>query len=248
MSLFQTAFNCNFKVDEDVRLRCGIWWVKLNSPATFSGIVLSCKVIDESSLLKQNCISYSFFTMLNPVSLSCGHSGCKDCIFNLELVKIQGPRSPLPGMQSIFWWKISETKHYLETNHLALPVKCCNRDCGWEGVYQNAAAHYGQCPKLDIECPNGGCFRTDVRESMDAHAAVCPKRKVPCPECKRPVVWETLPDHQTEDCPNAIMECPLSCGESFPRYVDYKTTYLKTDGEAPQDSDHLSKRSTLQSD
>lgn len=246
MSQFQTAFNCNFKVDEDVRLRCGIWWVKLNSPATFSGIVLSCKVIDESSLLKQNCISYSFFTMLNPVSLSCGHSGCKDCI--LELVKIQGPRSPLPGMQSIFWWKISETKHYLEINHLALPVKCCNRDCGWEGVYQNAAAHYGQCRKLDIECPNGGCFRTDVRESMDAHAAVCPKRKVPCPECKRPVVWETLPDHQTEDCPNAIMECPLSCGESFPRYVDYKTTYLKTDGEAPQDSDHLSKRSTLQSD
>ena len=238
MSQFQTAFNCNFKVDEDVRLRCGIWWVKLNSPATFSGIVLSCKVIDESSLLKQNCISYSFFTMLNPVSLSCGHSGCKDCIE--ELVKIQGPRSRCPVCNLYFDGKSVKQNITLKQITWALPVKCCNRDCGWEGVYQNAAAHYGQCPKLDIECPNGGCFRTDVRESMDAHAAVCPKRKVPCPECKRPVVWETLPDHQTEDCPNAIMECPLSCGESFPRYVDYKTTYLKTDEEAPQDSDHLS--------
>ena len=210
----------------------------MNSPATFSGIVLSCKVIDESSLLKQNCISYSFFTMLNPVSLSCGHSGCKDCIE--ELVKIQGPRSRCPVCNLYFDGKSVKQNITLKQITWALPVKCCNRDCGWEGVYRNAAAHYGQYSKLDIECPNGGCFRTDVRESMDAHAAVCPKRKVPCPECKRPVVWETLPDHQTEDCPNAIMECPLSCGESFPRYVDYKTTYLKTDGEAPQDSDHLS--------
>ena len=75
---------------------------------------------------------------------------------------------------------------------------------------------------------------------MDTHAAVCPKQKVSCPECKRQVVWEALPAHQTVDCLNAIMECPLSCGESLPRYVDYKTTDLKTDGDAPLDSDHLS--------
>ena len=165
--------------------------------------------------------------MLKPVSLSCGHSGCKDCIE--ELVKIRGPRSICPQCGVRFDPRSLKNNIALHQITRALPVKCCNRDCGWEGIYENAATHYAQCPKLDIECPNVSCYCTEIREGMAAHAAVCPKRKVPCPECKRSVMWESLPEHQTVDCANAIVECPLGCGESFPRYVDFKiTTDLKT--------------------
>ena len=152
--------------------------------------------------------------MLNPVSLSCGHSGCKECID--ELVKIKGPRSGCPVCRAYFDGKsVKQNITFTATNHQGIARGMLHRDWGWEGIYQIAATHYGQCPKLDIECPNGGCFRTEIRESMDAHAAVCRKRTVPCPECKRPVVWESLPDHQTVNCADAIIECPLSCGESF---------------------------------
>ena len=114
-------------------------------------------------MLKQNSISYSFFTMLHPVSLSCGHSGCKDCIE--ELVKIRGPRSRCPVCLQYFDGKSVKQNFTLQQITRALPVKCCNGDCGWEGIYENAATHYGQCPKLEIECPNDGCFRTESEKA-----------------------------------------------------------------------------------
>lgn len=66
---------------------------------------------------------------------------------------------------------------------------------------------------------------------MDVYVVVCLKRKVLCLECKWLVVWEILLDYQIEDCFNVIMECLLSCGELFLRYVDYKMIYLKIDEE-----------------
>ena len=62
--------------------------------------------------------------MLHPVSLTCGHSGCKDCIE--ELVKIRGPRSRCPVYLLYFDGKLVKQKFFPATNHRALPVKCCN--------------------------------------------------------------------------------------------------------------------------
>lgn len=114
-------------------------------------------------------------SMLKPVSLSCGHSGCKDCIE--ELVKLKGPRSKCPVCRDYFDSQSLKNNIALHQITRALPVKCCNRDCGWEGIYENAAAHYAQCPKLDMECPNVGCYCTEIREDMAAHAAYVPRER-----------------------------------------------------------------------
>ena len=159
--------------------------------------------------------------MLKPVSLSCGHSGCKECID--ELVRVKGTRSKCPTCRVFFDGQSVQNNISLDQITRTLPVKCFNRDCGWEGMYENAADHYARCPKLDIECPNINCFLIEIREGMGAHATVCLMRKVPCPGCQMSVTWETLPDHQTVSCVNASIACPLSCGESFPRYFDFKT-------------------------
>ena len=149
--------------------------------------------------------------MLKPVSLGCGHSGCKNCIE--ELIRVKVPRSKCPTCRVLIDVQSVKNNIALDQITSALPVKCCNKDCRWEGIYVNAAAHHMQCSKLDIDCLNDGCYCTVIREGMAAHAAVCPKRKVPCPECKRIVKWESLQDHQTADCVNATIECPMGCGE-----------------------------------
>lgn len=153
--------------------------------------------------------------MLRPVSLQCGHSGCQNCL--QTLAKERGPKCPTCYAE--FDDQALSITYILDDVTSSLPVRCINKDCKWKGAYQNAPDHFEQCPKLEIECPNDECEHVEFREHMAAHSATCVKRKLPCPDCNKSVIWESLANHHTEECPNPSTECPLSCGVTIPRYV-----------------------------
>ena len=164
---------------------------------------------------------YSRFTMLRPVSLLCGHSGCQNCIQTLAIQR--GPKCP--KCSAAFDVQRLSISYILDDVTSSLPVKCVNKDCEWTGTYGNAPGHFDQCPKLAIECPNNDCDHVALRDGMAEHAATCVKRKLPCPDCDKSVTWESMAKHQAEECPNPPTECPLSCGATIPRYVVYLTNF-----------------------
>lgn len=214
----QTAFNCDFEAAEDIKLRCLIWWVWFchlseNAILTINSLILHSLSLFEN--LKMTFSYYSRFTMLRPVSLQCGHSGCLNCL--QTLAKERGPTCPT--CYDAFDVQALSISFVLNDVTSSLPVRCINKDCKWTGAYENAPDHFAQCPKVEIECPNDECRHVELREHMAAHSATCVKRKLPCPDCNKSVMLESLTNHRTEDCPNPSTECPLSCGVTISRYV-----------------------------
>ena len=106
--------------------------------------------------VKQNSFYSSFNTMLKPISLNCGHSGCQTCFSemnaNLHSTNIKCP--------------ICQTSCNVETlnvnvalNNLTqdLAVECQNLGCDWKGGYVDVQKHFKECPKLETQCENEGC-------------------------------------------------------------------------------------------
>lgn len=160
------------------------------------------------------CFSYN--TMLKPVSLTCGHSGCRECITEL-VKKAKLPKCPMcrKGFQAASIGVNIALDHVTSS----LAVECLSAGCGWKGGYGNAAEHFANCAKLPIPCHNIGCQIKIPRQEMPSHALLCTKRKVSCPQCKKYVSWEVYEEHRAGRCDNAVIPCPLNCGRVFPRYV-----------------------------
>ena len=153
--------------------------------------------------------------MLKPVTLNCGHSGCQNCIQQLAIER--GPQCPT--CRDPFDVKTLQVNYTLDGITSDLPVLCLSKGCKWLGEHRDAAVHYEECPKLEIHCSNDQCQHVAIREHMAAHTATCVKRKLPCPNCKKSVIWESMPSHQMEQCTNAVTHCPLGCGSTMLRYA-----------------------------
>ncbi|XP_044179136.1 TNF receptor-associated factor 5-like [Acropora millepora] len=163
---------------------------------------------------QQLLCSICYNTMLKPVSLNCGHSGCFECLKELSK-KTLAPKCPM-------WRKDFQAANIcmnIALDHVtrALSVECLSVGCGWKGGYGNAFEHFSNCPKLPIKCNNVECQHVVVREDMPIHAVSCMKRKVQCPDCKKDVKREMLHEHQAGQCDNAVIPCPLNCGSAFSR-------------------------------
>ena len=153
--------------------------------------------------------------MLKPVSLKCGHSGCQICM-EQHLTTATNPTCPI--CRAIINYEPLSVNVALDNLTKELPVRCVSRSCDWTGVYGSARSHYELCPKVKVTCSQDGCERQLTREEMPAHEATCEKKKIPCPECKQSVNRESLEHHRDSDCINAVIQCPLMCATSFPRY------------------------------
>ena len=151
--------------------------------------------------------SYSYYTMLQPVSLGCGHSGCKSCIemqFEMEA-------SGVAPKCAVCRTTLTETPGSLGINYVLhqftrdLPVKCMSSGCTWSGVYSDAGSHCSVCGKLELKCENDGCLYMSTREEMSQHAAACLKKEIPCPDCKKSVMWELMERHRSSLCFHAMI-------------------------------------------
>ncbi|XP_074616664.1 TNF receptor-associated factor 4-like [Acropora palmata] len=157
---------------------------------------------------------FCYNTMLKPVSLNCGHSGCFECLKELSK-KTLAPKCPMCRKD----FQAANICVNIALDHVtrALSVECLSVGCGWKGGYGNASEHFSNCPKLPIKCNNVECQHVVVREDMPIHAVSYMKRKVQCPDCKKHVKWEMLHEHQAGQCDNAVIPCPLNCGCAFSR-------------------------------
>ncbi|XP_022794709.1 TNF receptor-associated factor 5-like [Stylophora pistillata] len=163
---------------------------------------------------QQLVYSICYNTMLKPVSLTCGQSGCHECITEL-VKKAKAPKYPVcrKGFQAALMGVNIALDHVTSS----LAVECLSAGCGWKGGYGNAAEHFPNCAKLPIPCHNIGCQIKITRHEMPSHALLCTKRKVSCPQCRKYVSWEMYEEHRAGRCDNALIPCPLNCGRVFPR-------------------------------
>ena len=155
-------------------------------------------------------IPYSFNTMLKPVSLSCGHSGCLVCLRQQQI------RSALcVGGE----YQASTIAVNIALDHITseLAVECQSQGCYWKGKYARARAHQKHCPKLLVKCSNEGCAFREAREEMTQHEKSCSKKEIPCNDCGDLIVWDSSQEHEQFQCINATRPCPLGCEEIFPR-------------------------------
>lgn len=163
--------------------------------------------------------SRSFYTMLKPVSLSCGHSGCKSCIEML----FQAVGSGAAPKCALCRTTLTETPSSLGINVALdnltreLPVQCMSSGCMWRGIYSDARSHHHVCGKLEVECGNHGCHHKCAREQMAQHADTCMKKEIPCSDCKKSVTRDLMDRHRSSLCFHAGVLCPLGCGTTLPR-------------------------------
>ena len=130
--------------------------------------------------LIMNFISpYSLSTMLRPVRLSCGHSGCQDCLAKLSAM-VTHPRCPLCKKNIDSDLNINFSLHAI-TSHFE--VYCSNDGCQWKGNFGCSEEHSNRCGKLKPQCENNGCHQLLRREEMESHLLECPKQQTSCSHC-----------------------------------------------------------------
>lgn len=160
--------------------------------------------------------------MLKPISLNCGHSGCKKCF---EEMTTSTNSLKCPICRTEFNAQTLSVNVALDNITRDLPVRCLSSGCSWRGSYEDAQQHQRDCPKLEIECENEGCQHVFAREEMATHAASCQKKKIHCPDCRVGVTSDSLLAHQTSRCYHAVTQCPLNCGKTLPRWVFYSVVH-----------------------
>ena len=140
MSDVASVFKCAFIGSRDDRLMLylvSIFFVKQH------------RVLVTKCILTENSFCYSFITMLKPISLNCGHSGCKKCFDEMT--------TSTNSLKCLICW--TEFKAQTLSANVALdnitrdlPVRCLSSGCSWRGSYEDTQQHQRDCPKVEIEC------------------------------------------------------------------------------------------------
>ncbi|KAL9965569.1 hypothetical protein ACROYT_G029383 [Oculina patagonica] len=168
---------------------------------------------DTSSTLEDLECTVCRGILSEPVTLGCGHSGCRDCY--LQIVAAQeakGKRqAPCPECRFKFAREELKTSKVLDSLIKTLDVKCSLKGCTWEGKLTEAEKHKDVCLKCVVSCPNG-CPFTGERGNIEFHLPRCTRGKVECSECQAKVERADIADH---GCPFSSLSCPLRCGEDI---------------------------------
>ena len=159
-------------------------------------------------------IPYSFNTLLKPVSLSCGHSGCLVCVKQLNK-STANPKCPMCRRE----FQASTISVNIALEHITteFAVECQSQGCDWKGKYARARAYQKHYPQLLVKCANEGCAFCEAREKMPQHGKSYSKREIPCKDCGDLTVWDSSQEHEQFQCINATRPFLLGCGEISPR-------------------------------
>ncbi|XP_015749088.1 PREDICTED: TNF receptor-associated factor 5-like [Acropora digitifera] len=178
-----------------------------------SAVAFNCVLTGSVDNRLQCCIC--FVTMLRPVSLKCGHSGCQ---IGMEehVKKANNPTCPI--CRAVISDETLSVNIALDNLTKEMPVRCVTTSCKWTGVYGSAKNHYERCPKAEVTCEKDGCEQQLPREEMPAHEETYGEKRIHCLECRRAVKREAMEHHKASVYVNAVIQCPLRCEVSLPRY------------------------------
>ncbi|XP_068737972.1 TNF receptor-associated factor 5-like [Montipora capricornis] len=171
-----------------------------------SAVTFNCVLTGSVDDRLQCCIC--FVTMLKPISLKCGHSGCQICMEE-HVRKAVNPTCPI--CRAVINDGALSVNIALDNLTKEMPVWCVISGSDWTGVYGSAKSHYERCPKVKLRCEQDRCKHHLPREEMPAHKETCGKKRIRCSECRRAVKRESMEHHQ------ASVYCPLKCETSLPR-------------------------------
>ena len=114
--------------------------------------------------------------MVKPVTLACGHSGCRHCLATLIGIETF-PKCPLCkapiGTDVTLHVNVALDDIIGDFN-----VKCNKSGCLWKGKFHEHEQHLKTCGKFQTPCANDGYGEMVARERMAAHTAQCPKHKL----------------------------------------------------------------------
>jgi len=153
-------------------------------------------------------------TLVEPVTDTCGHTFCSDCIVRARQF---GNFCPLSGLEY-------ETKKDFRLN-LALnsllnneiPCESEFLGCNWHGTRKEMGQHMkSDCLFSYFECPNPNCSKVFTKENLQAHLAECPYNAIACQKCGWNGAFYQKIQHDAS-CEEKEISCKLNCGQKMKR-------------------------------
>ena len=145
-----------------------------------------------------------------PVSTSCQHLFCKNCIKD---------QHTCPTCRK----EISGTTPDVGSSRLlkAFKVKCPNTEqgCEWEGPLGDVEEHLKRkkCQQQMVKCPND-CGERKKRELLRNHTKYnCPNRCYTCPHCDHVGVYKDITTVHFTNCRDFPLLCPAGCRKEITR-------------------------------
>ena len=145
--------------------------------------------------------------MLEPIVLSCGHTYGKSCV---EKVKTLASNPQCPDCRSrIYSTDKFERNIALQKLIFRLPAEC--NLCAMQFELGVGLKHHLNCVETDVECKNEECTETMKRKDLAAHEQQCQFKEGRCEQCNQRVVLCTKNNHEENQCPKRLVDCPLGC-------------------------------------
>ena len=145
-----------------------------------------------------------------PVSTSCGHLFCQNCI------KRQ-PIATCPTCRKRF---TTTPDRGIVRIVKAFKVKCPNsvEGCEWQGDLGDAEEHLEKkCQHQKVECPNG-CGEKMKRKTVQHHTqGDCTHRPYKCPHCDHKGVYKDVTTVHFITCGDFPLSCPARCRKKIKR-------------------------------
>ena len=156
--------------------------------------------------------------MRDPVSMQCGHSGCKDCLEKIRSSPLEYRHCPICREQHNFNSSTFTINVSLQQLIFALKVKCGEPSCEWEGTLVAGKLRKDNCCFVKLVCWNEGCSFYGEKWKVDEHQQECPQKMLPCARCGQLVTDQEAEAH-VEVCPCINCNCPYGCGIKLQRLV-----------------------------
>ena len=145
--------------------------------------------------------------MTEPVSTSCHHLFCKNCIKDQPICPTCRKRfTTTPDTGSVKMLK-------------AFKVKCPNsvEGCKWQGDLGDAEEHLKEKCQHQKECPNG-CGEKMEPKTIRLHTqSDCTHRPYKCPHCDHKGVYKDVTTVHYTTCGDFPLSCPAGCGKKIKR-------------------------------